>query len=139
MDLTALPDEVWTWLLKGAERFATKKIARYRWRGGKGGGLPGVSRTASNVSGVVRRPSCAKTPPRESKIQQEISPPKSLICNSLQKQLKKSERQTAKNGFPTPSTIRGTSISRAGRQAYRDQQQQTYRTYVHRGQTRQIH
>jgi hypothetical protein len=35
------PDEVWTWLLTDSERFAGKQIARYRWRGAKGGVLPG--------------------------------------------------------------------------------------------------
>src|SRR3954462_7084998 len=36
-----LPDEVWDWLLKDAERFAAKHIHQYRWRGAKGGVLPG--------------------------------------------------------------------------------------------------
>src|SRR5947208_7402979 len=39
--LEALPDEVWTWLLKDAEEFAGKLIKRYRWRGAKGGVLSG--------------------------------------------------------------------------------------------------
>src|SRR5260221_1619506 len=35
------PDEVWSWLLKDAERFAAHQISRYRWRGAKRGVLPG--------------------------------------------------------------------------------------------------
>src|SRR5436309_6290966 len=36
-----LPDEVWLWLLKDAERFAQGQIQRYCWRGARGGVLPG--------------------------------------------------------------------------------------------------
>src|SRR5437588_10426956 len=40
-NLENLPDQVWLWLLKDAERFAQKQIKRYRWRGARGGVLPG--------------------------------------------------------------------------------------------------
>ncbi len=39
--LDALPAEVWEWLLKDAERYAAGHISEFRWRGAKGGVLPG--------------------------------------------------------------------------------------------------
>src|SRR3954451_12152850 len=39
--LDSVSSEAWGWLLKDAEHFAAGQIQRYRWRGAKGGVLPG--------------------------------------------------------------------------------------------------
>src|SRR5437667_9930098 len=66
--LDGLPDEVWLWLLKDAERFAQGQIQRYCWRGARGGVLPGGFDASSIAAQAVaelfqpREPKTGETP-----------------------------------------------------------------------------
>ena len=85
--LDGLPDEVWLWLLKDAERFAQGQIQRYCWRGARGGVLPGGFDASSIAAQAItelfqpKKPASEETPAEQTFLSED---PEHLSAAPLQ-------------------------------------------------------
>src|SRR5436309_13102496 len=82
-----LPDEVWLWLLKDAERFAQGQIQRYCWRGARGEVLPGGFDASSIAAQAItelfqpKKPASEETPAEQTFLSED---PEHLSAAPLQ-------------------------------------------------------